>query len=130
MPLPCRPTARWWERPVNRIGNELLLDPQRWTRCGDLRSSWRWSRCLARDPSAPRSSPRPLVDGGKAAGYRSDVPTGPSPEAVQEFKVQTTGMSGIRPYLGGLIRDEVRQGRSMAHFRAVTKIWTRDLSGG
>ncbi len=78
----------------------------------------------------PQFSKAVLVDGATATGYRSGdaYQQSPSPEAVQEFKVQTTGMSAeYGRTSGGLFNFVMKSGQNQVHGSALFELRNEDL---
>jgi hypothetical protein len=78
----------------------------------------------------PQFSKEVLVDGATSTGYRSGdaYQQSPSPEAVQEFKVQTTGMSTeYGRTSGGLFNFVMKSGQNQVHGSALFELRNEDL---
>ena len=78
----------------------------------------------------PQFSKEVLVDGATSTGYRSGdaYQQSPSPEAVQEFKVETTGMSAeYGRTAGGLFNFVMKSGQNQVHGSALFELRNEDL---
>jgi hypothetical protein len=78
----------------------------------------------------PQFSKEVLVDGATATGYRSGdlSQESPSPEALQEFKVETSGMSAeYGRTSGGLFNFVMKSGTNQVHGSALFEFRNQDL---
>jgi hypothetical protein len=78
----------------------------------------------------PQFSKEVLVDGATATGYRSGdaYQQSPSPEAVQEFKTETSGMSAeYGRTSGGLFNFVMKSGTNQVHGSAMFEFRNQDL---
>ncbi len=78
----------------------------------------------------PQFSKEVLLDGATATGYRSGdfYQQSPSPEALQEFKVETSGMSAeYGRTSGGLFNFVMKSGTNQVHGSALFEFRNQDL---
>ena len=78
----------------------------------------------------PQFSKEVLLDGATATGYRSGdaYQQSPSPEALQEFKVETSGMSAeYGRTSGGLFNFVMKSGSNQVHGSALFEFRNQDL---
>src|ERR1700686_4884794 len=78
----------------------------------------------------PQFSKEILLDGATATGYRSGdfYQQSPSPEALQEFKVETSGMSAeYGRTSGGLFNFVMKSGSNQIHGSALFEFRNEDL---
>jgi hypothetical protein len=78
----------------------------------------------------PQFSKEVLLDGASVTGYRSGdfYQASPSPEGVQEFKVETSGMSAeYGQTSGGLFNFVMKSGTNQAHGSAMFEFRNQDL---
>lgn len=78
----------------------------------------------------PQFSKEVLLDGASVTGYRSGdfYQASPSPEAVQEFKVETSGMSAeYGQTSGGLFNFVMKSGTNQVHGSAMFEFRNQDL---
>ncbi len=78
----------------------------------------------------PQFSKQVLLDGATATGYRSGdfYQQSPSPEGVEEFKVQTSGMSAEYGHTsGGLFNFVMKSGANQVHGSAMFEFRNQDL---